>query len=172
MSDKRALMIIASNGFRDEEYLEPRKALEGAGVKVTVASSRLGTAKGMLGATADADVLVDDVNAADYDAVIFVGGSGSSEYFNNPAAHKIARDAATADKLLCAICIAPSTLANAGVLEGKRVTSWSSETGNLAAKGATVTGNPVEVDGKIITADGPQSAASFARRILEALATG
>lgn len=171
LGSKSALMIIASDQFRDEEYQEPRKALEGAGVKVTVASSKPGTARGMLGARAESDLLIGDVITGDYDAVIFVGGSGSSEYFNDPTAHKIARDAARDGKLLCAICIAPSTLANAGVLKGKRVTSWTSETGNLADKGAIVTGNPVEVDGKIITADGPKSAARFARKIIEALAT-
>jgi len=169
---KCALMIIASNDFRDEEYQAPRKALETVGVKVTVASSSLSASTGMLGAKVTPDTLIDDVSAGDYDAVIFVGGSGASEYFNNPTAQNIAKDTVAADKLLCAICIAPSTLANAGVLSGKRATCWSSEAGNLRDKGAVVSGNPVEVDGKIITANGPQSAGHFAHKIIEALSAG
>jgi len=165
---KEVVMIIASKNFRDEEYQEPRRALEDAGATVTVACSKLAASTGMLGATARPDILTSDVRTADYDAVIFVGGSGASEYFADPTAHAIAREAA-AGKVLGAICIAPSTLANAGVLSGKRATSWESEKGNLTERGATHTGKPVEVDGRIITADGPTSAAAFAEEIIAAL---
>jgi protease I len=166
---KKAVLIIAYNNFRDEEFLEPKKVLESAGVDVSVASSSLGTAKGMLGATADPDMLIDDINVSDYDAVVFIGGSGSSEYFDNPVAHSIAQEAAESGKLLAAICIAPSTLANAGLLAGKKATSYSSEEGNLRSKGAMFTGSGVESDGNIITADGPSSAEQFGQALLDAL---
>ena len=71
--------------------------------------------------------------------------------------------------LLAAICIAPSILANAGLLEGKKVTSYSSEASNIKSKGANYTSRPVEQDGKIITADGPGSAKAFGKAIAEAL---
>jgi protease I len=100
---------------------------------------------------------------------VFIGGTGSSEYFNNPTAHSIAQEAAASGKLLGAICIAPSTLANAGLLDGRKATSYSSEEGNLKSKGATFTGAGVEADGKIITADGPSSAGQFGKALLEAL---
>lgn len=170
ISGKNVLMIIASHNFRDEEYLEPRGVLENEGAKVTVASSSLDVSRGLLGANVKPDILLSDVNVADYDAILFIGGSGSSEYFNDPKAHSIAREAASANKVLAAICIAPSTLANAGVLEGKQATCFSSEGGNLVKKGATYTGNGVEVDGNIITSDGPRSARKFGEAILEKLA--
>lgn len=70
-------MIIAFEGFRDEEYAEPKKVLEGAGIKVTTASSKVGVARGKLGMSAKVDTALKDVNVPDYDAVIFVGEVGS-----------------------------------------------------------------------------------------------
>jgi len=87
-----------------------------------------------------------------------------------PQAHRIAQEtAAASEQLLCAICSAPGILAKAGVLHGKRVTSFARETALLKEKGASFTGLPVEKDGKLITADGPPSAEAFARSIVQAL---
>lgn len=169
ISGKKVLMIIARQNFRDEEYLEPREVLEGQGARIVVASSVLGVSRGMLGAQVRPDMLLEDVEVADYDAILFIGGIGSNEYFNNPKAHSIAREAASANKVLAAICIAPSTLANAGVLKGKKATCFASEKGNLVKKGATYTGKGVEIDGNIITGDGPRSAREFAETILKKL---
>lgn len=58
LDGKKVLMVIASNNFRDEEYSEPRKALEDAGVRITVACSSLNTAKGKLGLEVKPDVLI------------------------------------------------------------------------------------------------------------------
>ena len=125
----------------------------------------------MLGGAAEATALIGSVTALAYDAVIFVGGSGSSEYFASSTAHRIAADAARGGKVLAAICIAPSTLANAGLLQGRKATAYPSEKANLIAKGATFTGSAVEQDGRIITADGPGSARDFAEAIAHALAS-
>jgi protease I len=168
-STKKALMIIASANFRDEEFEKPRTILASRGIAITTASTKTGEAKGALGARVNVDTLVSGVKASDYDAVIFVGGGGSSEYFNLPAAHRLARDAVSQGKILGAICIAPSTLANAGVLNGKKATCFGSESGNLKSKGANYTGNPVEQDGKIITAIGPEAASKFGEAIAAAL---
>jgi protease I len=166
---KKVAMIIAQDGFRDEELLEPKEALENAGVEVKVASTTLNYAKGMLGAKVKPDILISDINVKDFDAIVFVGGAGSSQYWDDPLAHKLAKDAVTQGKILAAICIAPVTLAKAGVLNGKRATVWSSEAGQLKAGGADYTGRPVEKDGNIITATGPAQAREFGKEILKAL---
>jgi protease I len=70
---------------------------------------------------------------------------------------------------VAAICIAPVILANAGLLNGKRATSFSSEKNTLVTKGALVSVNGVESDGKIITAEGPSHATEFGEMILKAL---
>jgi len=166
---KKVVMVIAENNFRDEELLEPKKILEENGIEVTVASTSLNYSKGMLGAKYKPERLLSDINAADFDAVIFVGGGGASQYWDDPVAQKLAQDAFKANKVLAAICIAPVTLAKAGVLKGKRATVWSSEGDKLKASGATYTAKAVEKDGNVITASGPSAAAEFAEEIVKAL---
>jgi len=166
---KKILMLIASKNFRDEELQEPQKIFIKQGAEVTIASSSLNTATGMLGAKVKPDILINNVKVEDYDAIVFVGGSGSSEYWDDPTAHKIAKKAVESNKILCAICIAPVTLANAGVLKGKRATVYSSEAGKLKSKGANYTGKNVEIDGNIITGNGPKAAKKFGEAIVKAL---
>lgn len=169
LTGRKILMIIACQRFRDEELLIPKNKLEQSGATVTIASSSLMTANGALGTAVKPDIPVDKVMVDAYDAVIFVGGPGATEYFHDPKAHAIAIDAVKSNKVLGAICLAPSILANAGVLSGKKATAFVSEENNLIQKGANFTGNPVESDGNLITADGPQSANKFAESIIKAL---
>lgn len=166
---KRALMIIAFEKFRDEEYAEPKEILEKAGFKVTTASIQTGTATGKYGMEVPVDLALKDVKVSDYDTVIFVGGPGSHGYFDDPTAQAIAREADKSGKILAAICAAPSILANAGLLKGKTATSFPDQGSNLKAKGANFTGKGLEIDGKLITADGPQSAKKFGEAIVDAL---
>ncbi len=169
LSGKNIVMIIAPDNFRDEELLEPKGVFEDAHANVVVASKGVISSKGMLGAIVDADMDLADVCADDYDAVIFVGGSGASVYFDDPLAISLAKSAYDEGKVVGAICIAPSILANAGILDGKRATAWSSEAGNLRDKGAEYTGNAVAQDGKIITANGPRAAREFGVKVAEAM---
>lgn len=159
------VMIVAPDGYRDEELNEPKAVLEKAGANVKIASKGVSTAKGKLGGSINVDMDISEVNAADYDAVVFIGGPGASVYFDDAAAQNIAKQAVEQGKVLAAICIAPSTLANAGVLEGKKATCFSSEAGNLQEKGAQYTGEDVTVDGSIITANGPEAATKFGETI-------
>jgi len=168
-NSSKVLMIVAHQDFRDEELTEPRRVLEEAGCAVEVASSAFPAAKGMLGLQVPVNLLVKDANVADYGAVVFVGGPGAEEYWEDPAAQQIARDAVAQDKVLGAICLAPVTLANAGVLSGKKATVWQSEGPRLKAKGADYTAAKVQVDGRIITANGPEAAEEFGRAVLKAL---
>jgi len=166
------LLVVASKGFRDEEFQEPATLLAKDKAGVFVASSTKDACVGMLGHKVTPDLLLSEVDVPKYAAVLFVGGSGASEYFDDPTAHRIACDAAAQGKLVGAICIAPSTLANAGLLKGKKATSYASEKDNLVAKGAEFVEEGVVRDGKIITADGPESARAFAKAVCAALAEG
>jgi protease I len=167
---KKVVMIIALNDFRDEEIFQPKAILEKAGVEVKVASTSLKVAKGMLGGTVKADMLVSDIKTSDFDAIVFIGGSGARQYWNDAVAHKLVRDAFNTNKIVSAICIAPITLAKAGILKGRRATVWSTEAGQLkVAGGAIYTGKDVEKDGNIITAAGPFAAGEFGNEIVKAL---
>ncbi len=167
---KKAVLIVAADNFRDEELFDTKRVLEAAGVETVIASSRIGIIRGMLGGTAEARIPLNQLRVDDYNAIIFVGGSGSAEYFNNPIALSIAREAAARRKVVAAICIAPTVLANAGVLTGVRATSALSEQARLAQAGAIYTGVPVERDRFIITASGPLAAATFGQAIADTLA--
>lgn len=166
---KKAVMIIAQDGFRDEEFFLPKEILEKQGIEVKVASTALTQAKGMLGAEVKPDILVSDIDVTDFDAIIFVGGIGASQYWDDPIAHKLAQEAYNRNKIVAAICIAPVTLARAGILKRKRATVWSSEAGNLRSAEANYTAKPLEKDGNIITASGPIAAREFGEEIAKAL---
>lgn len=169
--NKRILMVIAPEQFRDEEYAEPRGVFEKAGIAVTVASARLGKAVGKLGMEVSVDTLLKNAHATDYDAVVFVGGTGSRIYFDDPEAHRLVREADTSERIIGAICAAPGTLAKTGLLKGKRATSFSGESELLKQGGAIFTGKSIETDGRIITGDGPQSATAWGEKIVEMLKT-
>lgn len=168
LKNKKVIIIIAPERFRDEEYIEPRRILEEAGASITVASSATGRVTGMLGAVVIPDISLEEVHPEEYDAVIFVGGGGAAAYFDDEKALEIAKEAARS-KVLGAICIAPQILANAGLLKGKSATVFSSQIEALKAQGADYTGAPVERDGNIITAEGPTAAANFGKAVLAAL---
>ncbi len=168
--EKKALLIVSRENFRDEELFETRGVLTNAGVKTVIASTKTGPIRGMLGRLAESTILVKDVVVDDYDAVIFIGGSGAMEYFHSRFAWNIARETVQRKKVLGAICIAPAILANAGLLNGVRCTSFLSERDRLQRAGALYTGVPVERDGLIITGSGPMVSVQFGRAIADALA--
>jgi len=169
---KKVLMIIAGSSFDDKQFFDTKFSLEGAGVEVVVAGSVIGPVVGLRGGTAESTILLSGVNVADYDAVVFVGGVGSREYFANAGAMQIARNAIESGKILAAIGIAPRILANAGVLKDVKATCLAGEQNRLKDTGATYTGAPVERDGVIITARDTMAAVPFGRAIADALRAG
>ena len=160
-------MIIARKDFRDEEYFIPLEIFHKAGLGVVTAGSKTGTAVGVLGGEAEVTLDLKDAKAADFDALIFVGGNGAQEYFDNDAAHRLAQDFYNAGKIVGAICIAPVILANAGVLKGRVATVWSNaldKTGPKALKqgACAVSGDAVVVSGNVITGRDRDAAEEFA----------
>lgn len=168
LAGKIVICILASTNFRDPEFTVPKQVMEGAGIKVLTACANP-VAKGAEGLSVKVDVLLDKVDPSKYDAVIFIGGPGSPQYFDDPVAHKICVDTLKNGKLLASICAAGSTLARSGVLKDKKATAFESRADDLRAHGAIYTGRPVEVDGNIITAIGPAAAKAFGEAIVKAL---
>lgn len=172
LEKKSIAMIIAFRDFRDEEYFIPKQILQKAGFAIKTVSTSLGQAIGKFGDAAKVDILLNDLKVGDYDAVLFIGGPGAAKYIDDPHAHQIAREVLQKNMLLGAICIAPAILAKAGVLSGKKATVWSSAMDKSTVKilkeeGAQYQTDPVVVDGKIITANGPAAAKGFAEAITE-----
>lgn len=165
----RVLMIIAPETFRDEEYADPKRVLESRGHEVVTASTRIGPATGKLGLVAVADVALSEAADQQWDAVVFVGGGGATVFFDDPIAHRLATETLARDAVLAAICIAPSTIARAGLLSGIRATAFPSQREDLIAHGAVWTGDDVTVDGRIVTSNGPTPAVAFGNAIADLL---
>jgi len=168
-AQKKVLMVIAPENYRDEEYREPRRILEEKGCRITVASTHTRPAKGMLGMMVTPDTTLDKVDAGEFDLLIFVGGSGAQAYFDDTRAHGLARSAIASGVPVGAICVAPTILANAGLLKGRKATVWPDQAKAIEAAGARYTSSPVERDGSIVTADGPNSAVPFGEEVARML---
>jgi len=166
---KKVAFIIAINGYEDSELSVPKKMIEKAGGTTELFSLSKGKAYGMYGQIININYTLDEIKVSDFDAIVFVGGRGSKIYHNNPIAHKIAKEAVQKNKILGAICWAPVTLANANVINGKMVTVNPVEEQWFKNKGFLYTGDKVTIDGKIITANGPEASAFFAKAIIESL---
>ncbi len=168
----KALLIIADEGYQDQEYEVTKKTLETAGIKTVTAAKTTGKCRGKFGSTAMSTISIDDLDVSDYDAIIFIGGPGAVSYQQDVQAHLTAQEATSQNKILAAICIAPTILAEAGVLEGKKATVWNNDGKQakiLTKNGATFTNAAVTVDGKLITANGPEVAAEFGKKIVAML---
>lgn len=171
LSGKKIVMIIAERRFHDRELLVPKAYWEGQGAAVDIASSTVDPVTGLLGRTVTPDMNYTDVMISDYDALIFVGGSGASQYFHDAKAHQLAIQANDQDKIIGAISIAPVILANTGLLTTKRATVWDAMVPEVSARCNIYTGRTVEADGRIITAKNPESAQRFAQKISHILQT-
>ena len=164
---KKIVFVTAPKTFRDEEYIEPKEILEQAGIQVITASTVIGEIYGKIKIKAESQMLVKDIKVEDFDGIFFVGGMGSSVYFEDKFVHKLANDFYNANKIVSAICIAPTILANAGVLKGKKATVFPDGADALIAGGANYTAKDVEVDGNIITGNGPLAAKQFAQKLVD-----
>ena len=166
LKGKKIALIVANNGYRDEEFEEPRDYFNNHGAEVVVVSSSLKTAQGSMGGEVKPDKLLNNISAGEFDAIVFVGGPGANEYFKSEKALALVKDAHKEKKIIAAICIAPNILNNAGILKGKKATAWSF---NDKKTGVIIVNQNVVTDGKIITANGPRAALQFAEAIGKAL---
>jgi len=170
----KVLIVIAFRDFQDMEYLVPKKILEKAGIETKTISSKKGVAVGVFGETVLIDGTISEVKIDDYNSLVFVGGGGCLPYLDNQDSYNLIKEAFDKDKLLAAICISPVILAKAGVLENKKATVWNSPIDQFPVKlltenKAIYQEDSVVVDGKIITARGPEVADLFGETIVRLL---
>jgi len=171
---KRIAIIIAFKDFKDEEYFKTRGVLEKAETEIKVVSDKLGKAQGADGGEIEVDLKLSDLDISEFDAVVFIGGSGAISCLDNEDSYRIAKDVVRQNKILAAICISPAILAKAGVLQNKKATVWTNPLNKepkkvLEENGAEYQNENVVVDGKIITGNGPAAAQEFGKKILEVL---
>lgn len=160
LGSKKVIMIIAPEQFRDEEYFHTREGLERQGVDVDVASISNPAISGIDKLEVHVDKLLPEVTD-EYDGIIFVGGGGAKVYFQDQAALLLARKYYDEGKIVAAICIAPLILGYAGIMTDKKATCWEGAVKELENFGVEYTGKSIEVDGNVITANGPKASEEF-----------
>ncbi len=163
---KKALIIIAQEGFQDVELNGTRDSLTKAKFSIVLCSKEAKTCTGKFGAREEAAVTMREADPSEYDRFAFIGGPGAHALRDDPEALELARKIAATGKPWGAICIAPTILAAAGVLKDKKATVWNNDDKQgvyIEAFGATYVPQHVVQDGQLVTADGPEAAGEFGR---------
>lgn len=167
----KVLFIIAQANFRDEELEKPKEILEDAGYRVDVASITTEYALGMMGAIVKPDLAVKDANISNYALIVVVGGGGAPELANHPEVLNLLSQAKSENKKLGAICLGPTVMAKAGVLQGKQATIFktSESLASLEQGGATFVDQKIVVEPGLVTANGPAAATEFGNELVKLL---
>ncbi len=166
----KRVAVLAENMYQELELWYPLLRLREAGAETFVVGS--GSAqeyKSKLGYPVDVDAVADDVQARDIDAVIIPGGYSPDLMRRYPAMVKLVREANEQGKIVAAICHAGWMLASAGVLRGKKATSFFAIKDDLINAGADWVDAEVVRDGNLITSRMPGDLPVFCRTIIEAL---
>lgn len=171
----KRVLILATHGFEQSELMDPKAALEKAGIETVVASPEEGMIKGWKdkdwGESVKVDALLTDVDAGDFDGLLLPGGQMNPDILRmNDDAIDLVEDFAEAGKPIAAICHGPWLLVEADVVEGRTVTSWPSVRTDLANAGANVVDQEVAIDGNLITSRKPEDIPAFSKALIDALA--
>lgn len=156
------------DGFEESEAIVTVDILRRAGVQVTTAGIGKRKARGSHQIEVTTDREITEVLASEFDAIVLPGGPGTPGLNAVPGMHARLRRQAAGGKLLAAICAAPSVLAAAGLLEGKRAACYPGVEDKMA--GAQILRIPVAEDGNIITSRGVGTVLEFALAVVARLA--
>lgn len=162
-------LILCADGFEDSELLVPRYRLLEAGWKVDVAAPKKGVVTGKYGIPVEANLTITDVKPAGYDLLILPGGKGPETVRLEKGALDAVKMFFKENKPVAAICHGPQILISAGVLRGRRATSWIGIRDDLIAAGANYSDDEVVVDGNLITSRQPTDLPAFLREIMKAV---
>ncbi len=166
----KRIAMLAENMYQEMELWVPyyRFREEGAEVKVIGAGgAKSYTSKHGYPVTVDAQA--ESVSALEFDAVVVPGGYAPDMMRRHEAMVRLVRDAAEGGRIVAAICHAGWMLVSAGILKGRRATSFFSIKDDLVAAGADWVDQEVVVDGTLITSRRPDDLPAFCREIVKAL---
>lgn len=170
----KRVLIIATDGFEQSELLEPRKLLEAAGFKTTLASPTpakiRGWNHGEWGQSVTVDKDIEEVSADDFDALLLPGGQMNPDVLRmDDRVIELIENFDSDGKPIAAICHAPWLLIEADLVHGRTVTGWPSIHTDLENAGAEVVDQEVAIDGNLITSRKPEDIPAFAQALIEAL---
>ncbi|WP_120716138.1 type 1 glutamine amidotransferase domain-containing protein [Tsuneonella amylolytica] len=170
----KRVMIIATDGFEQSELEKPKANLEAAGIETVVVSIDDGEIKGWdeddWGSPVKVDMTIEEVSEGDYDALMLPGGQMNPDKLRmNDDVIAMIKDFDNADKPIAAICHAPWLLVEAGIVEGRTVTSWPSVRTDLENAGGKVVDQEVACDGNLITSRNPDDIPAFSKALISAI---
>ncbi|MFO7902013.1 MAG: type 1 glutamine amidotransferase domain-containing protein [Planctomycetota bacterium] len=148
--------IVTGEGFQDQEALMPLAFLKNRGAEVTVVGPKLAKVKAY---NSDIHLIieeaVEDVSAADFDALVLPGGKAPAKIRQNKDIVSLVRKIFEAGKPVAAICHGPQVLVKAGVIDGRKMTCYAGMADELRAGGANYKDEAVVRDGNLVTSRVP-----------------
>lgn len=168
----KTIAFLATDGVEQVELTEPRRLLEQEGAAVELISLKEGQIKAWKltewGDPQRVDKTLKNAKASDYDALVLPGGVINPDKLRTvPEAVAFVKEFAAAQKPVAAICHGPWMLIEAGMVKGKKLTSWPSLKTDIANAGGNWVDEPVVTDGRLTTSRKPDDIPAFAKRIIE-----
>jgi protease I len=172
ITGKTVAFLVAAEGIEQVELTEPWKAVEEAGATPRLLSPETGTVQAFQhldkGDTFDVDEAVAQADPASYDALVLPGGVANPDALRtDKGAVDFVRAFLESGKPVAAICHAPWTLIEAGVVEGRTLTSWPSLQTDIRNAGGTWVDEEVVLDGNLLTSRKPDDLPAFNARLVE-----
>ena len=165
------VLVPLAEGCEELEAITIVDLLRRAGIEVTTAGLNKGMITASRGVTIEPDTDLDSVLNNDYDMIVLPGGlPGADNLDSDPRIRNLLQKMAACKKYTAAICSAPKVLAHAGLLDGKKATSYPGFLENLELPNTQLYEDPVVKDGRVITSRGPGTAMDFALELIEILA--
>ena len=173
----KTIAILASDGVEQVELLEPQKALKAEGATVDVISLKSGQIQGFDHLNPDQKIAVDktldSVQPNSYDGLVLPGGANNPDNLRiMPEVQSFVRAFFDAGKPVGAICHAPWILIDAGLVSGRKLTSYKTIRTDLKNAGGEVVDEEVVVDKGLITSRDPNDLPAFCAKLIEEIAEG
>lgn len=168
----KVAFITANDGVEEVELTEPWKAVEAAGGQPVLIAPKPGKVQARRhlekSGTYDVDLPVGEASVTEFVGLVLPGGVANPDRLRmNSDAMKLVRSFFDADLPVAAICHAAWSLVEAGVVDGRTVTSWPSVQTDLRNAGATWVDKEVVVDGKLVTSRKPDDLPAFCQAMLD-----
>ena len=164
------VLVPLAQGCEELEAVTIIDLLRRAEINVVTASLDNEPVHASRGTVLIADKSLDEALQEEFDMVVLPGGLPGADHLNkDPRIQQLLKQMASSNKFTAAICAAPKGLATAGILSGKRATSYPGTLENLALEDTSIENIPVVVDGKVVTSRGPGTAMDFALELIELL---
>lgn len=164
------VLVPLAQGCEELEAVTIIDLLRRAEINVVTASLNNEPIRASRGTVLIADKNLDEALQENFDMVVLPGGLPGADHLNDdPRIQDLLKQMASSEKFTAAICAAPKVLATAGILSGKRATSYPGTLEKLALQDTDIENSPVVIDGKVITSRGPGTAMDFTLELIELL---